>query len=58
MRLLPIIHRYLVKLGITIGFIALAFILINALAGCASRVDPRDPEIWRPTTPAVYPLPE
>lgn len=36
----------------------LILLLVAALAGCASRVDPRDPEIWRPTTPAVYPLPE
>lgn len=31
-------------------------------AGCASTPSPaprdqRDPEVWRPTTPAVYPLP-
>lgn len=36
-------------------------LLIGALllGGCAStpKVDPLDPEVWRPTTPAVYPLP-
>jgi hypothetical protein len=40
---------------------ALAAITL-ALGACSTPSapptrDPRDPEVWRPTTPAVYPLP-
>jgi hypothetical protein len=44
-----------------LGPIALGLLLgalLVQLTGCASPArDPRDPEIWRPTTPAAYPLP-
>lgn len=38
---------------------ALAALALVSLVGCSSapKLDPRDPLIWRPTTPAVYPLP-
>lgn len=38
-------------------------VVLLQLVGCASAPaptrtgDPRDPEVWRPTAPAVYPLP-
>jgi len=46
---------------ITVG--ALIVWLAVSLAGCATAPtsapsrDPRNPDIWRPTAPAVYPLP-
>jgi hypothetical protein len=45
-------------LGPLICGAAIAYALVTA-AGCASPMprDPRDPDVWRPTTPAVYPLP-
>lgn len=43
------------------GCLILAAVAALLLAGCASTPAPRpgseDPEVWRPTTPAVYPLP-
>ena len=43
-------HPWATLCGVLIGVL---------LFGCAAPAhDPRDPEIWRPTTPAAYPLPQ
>ena len=43
------------------GCLILAAVAALLFAGCATPApaprDQRDPEVWRPTTPAVYPLP-
>lgn len=38
--------------------IVAAVVALHLCTGCATRLDPRDPEIWRPSSPASYPLPE
>lgn len=46
-----------------ITFAVMVAVVLLHLVGCASTPtptrtgDPRDPEIWKPTAPAVYPLP-
>ena len=37
---------------------ALALLILAALTGCTTPADPRDPDIWRPTAPVTYPLPQ
>jgi hypothetical protein len=38
--------------------LAFLLVIVAALSGCVSRLDPRDPEIWRPSPSTSYPLPE
>jgi apolipoprotein N-acyltransferase len=42
-----------------IAFAVMVFAVLVHFTGCATPPahDPRDPEVWRPTAPARYPLP-
>lgn len=50
-------HKRRVLGPVCTGAIIAALFLV--LVGCAStpKLDPRDPDVWRPTAPAVYPEP-